>query len=56
MKINDSLPNQQDKTFEIDFGYEKWLRNFIGNPTNQELNEMEKQSSNNTNYQPLKGA
>ena len=56
MKIKDSLLKQKDKTFKIDFGYEKWLRNFIGNPTNQELNEMEKQSSNNTNYQPLKGA
>lgn len=27
---------------EIDEDYEKWLKDFVGAPTNEELNKMEK--------------
>jgi hypothetical protein len=57
MKIKDSLLKQKVKTFKIDFTYEKWLNDFISNPTSQQIDQMEKQSlTNNPNYQPLKGA
>ena len=37
--------------------YEEWLREFIRQPNNDELNQMEKEFRvNNINYNPLKGA
>ena len=54
MKIIESL--KKDKTFKIDLTYEKWLKDFVKPLTNNELNQMKKESANNPNYQPLQGA
>jgi hypothetical protein len=50
-----SLKNQQ-LDFEHDMSFSEWLDYFSKKPTSKELDDMEKQSSNNPNYQPLKGA
>jgi hypothetical protein len=56
MKVKErSLKNQQ-RDFELDMSFAEWLDYFSKKPTSKEIDEMEKQSSNNPNYQPLKGA
>ena len=56
MKVKErSLENQQ-RDFELDMSFAEWLDYFSNKPTSKELDDMEKQSSNNPNYQPLKGA
>ena len=46
---------------KIDEDYEKWLEEFVGNPTSNDLNKMEQISTstlpqNNPYYEPLQGA
>lgn len=56
MKVKErSLKNQQ-RDFELDISFAEWLDYFSKKPTSKEIDDMEKQSSNNPNYQPLKGA
>jgi hypothetical protein len=43
------------KFFKRDLTYELWLKN-IRPLSSNELNQMEKESVNNSNFQPLKGA
>jgi hypothetical protein len=55
MKVKErSLKNQQ-RDFELDMSFAEWLDYFSKKPTSKEIDDMEK-SSNNPNYQPLKGA
>ena len=61
MKVNALKIINNTRKFKINPAYEAWLREFITNPNNDELNQMEKEltnfpSVNNLNYQPLKGA
>lgn len=58
MKINKKLNltfKDVVSTSEINEDYEKWLNEFIGNPSSSELNKMEKLLTlpkNNPNYHP----
>ncbi|PNV82248.1 MAG: hypothetical protein C0627_11060 [Sulfurimonas sp.] len=61
MKVKEELNKEQDKKNELDWSFAKWLDYFSKEPTEDELDDMQKQSykiypSNNTNYQPLRGA
>ena len=69
MKMNTHTLQQQEDKFKQDLDYEEWLRYNNPEPTNKELNEMEKvlcnfsilKSSsfnpiNTFNYQPPQGA
>ena len=44
------------KLFKRDLTYELWLKNFIKPLSNNELNQMEKDSINNSSYNPIQGA
>lgn len=65
MKVKEQLQKQQEKDDAVDWSFAEWLDHFRKEPTNDELNDMEKQSNdkrrfyhplNNPNYQPLQGA
>lgn len=59
-KLN--LPSKEEVPFsKIDEDYEKWLDEFVGNPTITDLNKMKKVidltlPQNNPNYFPMQGA
>jgi len=60
---------EKEKEFELDLGYQEWLRDNIAEPSENELDEMEQdllnkscflsneiithQDVNNTNYNPM---
>ena len=63
MKLKDGLLKQQQKEFEENLSFAEWLDYFSKEPTEKELNEMDKSfnkrkvhSQNNPLYQPLQGA
>lgn len=70
MKMNNYQTTQQLKEFEQNLSYEEWLRDNLAEPTNNDLNQMEREnkvfiikkpsifpySINTLHYQPLKGA
>jgi hypothetical protein len=56
MKVKEATQKQRDKEFEQNLSFEEWLDYFSKKHTSKEIDDMEKQSSNNPNYQPLKGA
>jgi hypothetical protein len=70
MKMNNCQTNQQAKEFEQNLSYEEWLRDNLAEPTNNDLNRMEREQKvfiikkpsifpypiNTLHYQPLKGA
>lgn len=57
-----TLPSKEETPFsKIDEEYEKWLDEFVGNPTITDLNKMKKVidlslPQNNPNYFPIQGA
>jgi len=59
LKVKDLHFKRQLNQFEQDLGYEEWLRDNAFNPTEEELNSMEKEFSINPiktlYYQPLQG-
>lgn len=56
MKYKDLIAKQKQRKFKRDLAYEVWLRKFIFQPTENELNQMEKDSVNNISYNPIIGA
>ncbi len=54
------IKKKKQKGTGIDEDYEKWLDKFINEPSENELEKMsnpfERDSLNNSNYQPIKGA
>lgn len=71
MKIKDMLMQQQEMMFEIELSYGEWLKNNFTEPSEEEINEMERdfckshyrsnsiipfRSLNNENYNPIIGA
>jgi len=70
MKMNNYQTTQQAKEFEQNLSYEEWLRDNLAEPTNNDLNRMERENKvfiikkpsifpypiNTSHYQPLKGA
>ena len=66
MEINEYSQQKKQKEFEQDLSFQEWLNYFQKEPTDKELNAMEKDISrshrkyqipfNNINYQPLQGA
>ena len=68
MKMNSSYIQQKENQFKQNLSYEEWLKIHKPEPTNDELNDMEKvfckatilksnsYPHNNYNYQPLQGA
>ena len=44
------------KLLKKDLSYDQWLKDFVKPLNSNELNQMEKESVNNSNFQPLKGA
>lgn len=56
MKVKEMTLKNQKRDFEIDMSFAEWLDYLSKKPTSKELDDMEKQSSNNPNYQPLQGA
>jgi hypothetical protein len=70
MKMNNCQTTQQAKEFEQNLFYEEWLRDNLAEPTNNDLNRMEREQKvfiikkpsifpypiNTLHYQPLKGA
>jgi hypothetical protein len=55
MKRNISFINNKVKDFKINVAYEQWLREFVRQPNNSELESMEEDliSANNGSYNPL---
>ena len=56
MKVKEHLEKTKEKDNELDLSFQEWLDYFSKEPTSKELDDMEKQSSNNSNYQPIQGA
>ena len=66
MEINEYSQQKKQKEFEQDLSFQEWLNYFQKEPTDKELNAMEKYMSkshkqyhhplNNINYHPLQGA
>jgi hypothetical protein len=58
MKRNISFINNKAKYFKINVAYEQWLREFVRQPNNGELESMEEDliSANNSFYNPIIGA
>lgn len=60
MKINNQLQKQQEKEFQDNLSFSKWLDYFRTEPTSKELDDMERESFkitvNNRHYEPLMGA
>ena len=70
MKMNNYQTTQKEDEFSQNLSYEEWLRDNLGEPTNNDLNKMEREHKvfiikkpsifpypiNTYNYQPLKGA
>jgi hypothetical protein len=70
MKMNTFSQKQKEDDFSHNLSYEEWLRDNLGDPTNNDINQMERGykafiikkpsvfpfSINTYNYQPLKGA
>lgn len=56
MKVKEHLQKTQEKENQLDWSFVEWLDHFSKEPTSKELDDMEKRSANNTNYQPLQGA
>lgn len=56
MKYKDFIDKQKQRKFKRDLDYEDWLRKFISQPTENELNQMQKDSVNNISYNPILGA
>ncbi len=59
-KLRIPRKKKKQKGTRIDEDYEKWLDKFINEPSENELEKMsnpfERDSLNNSNYQPIKGA
>lgn len=59
-KLRIPRKKKKQKGTRIDEDYEKWLDKFINEPSENELEKMStpfrKDSLNNLNYQPIKGA
>lgn len=58
MKTNTLFQTNKLKDFKVNLAYEEWLREFIRQPNNDELNQMENDfnSINNISYNPIIGA
>jgi hypothetical protein len=58
MKTNTLFQTNKLKDFKVNLAYEEWLREFIRQPNNKELNQMENNfnSVNNISYNPIQGA
>ena len=58
MKYKDFISKQNYRRFKKDLNYEEWLMKFISQPSDNELEFMEKDfnSANNISYSPIIGA
>jgi hypothetical protein len=57
MKYKDFISKQNHHKFKRNLDYEEWLMKFIPLPSDNELNQMENDSSvNNISYNPIQGA
>jgi len=66
MRVKEQLQKQQEKAFQEELSFAQWLNHFMDEPSNEELDAMEKeftkkqlyklQPSNNPYYFPLQGA
>ena len=56
MKYKDFISKQNHYRFKRNLYYEEWLMKFISPPNDNELNQMEKDSINNSSYNPIIGA
>ena len=58
MKYKDFISKQNHRRFKKDLNYEEWLMKFISQPSDNELESMEKDfnSVNNISYSPIIGA
>jgi hypothetical protein len=65
MKSNQQHQQQQENQFKQDLSFQEWLDYFQKEPTNKELDDMERKSQdkrrfyhplNNPYYEPLQGA
>ncbi len=58
MKMNTLFQSNKAKIFMHNLAYEEWLREFIKQPNNEELNQMENDlnSANNISYNPIMSA
>ena len=56
MKYKDFISKQKEQKFKRDLNYEEWLMKFISPPSENDLNQMEKESINNSSYNPIIGA
>lgn len=58
MKVKNLISKLNHKNMKMNLAYEEWLNQFLKEPSELELNQMENDliSSNNPDYNPLKGA
>ena len=65
MRVKEQMQKSKEKEDALDWSFAEWLDYFTKEPTNEELNDMEKESRdkrrfyhplNNPNYYPLQGA
>lgn len=71
MKVKDALMRQQEMMFEMELSYREWLRDNFTEPSEEEINDMERdfyksltagnkiiscRPLNNQNYDPIIGA
>lgn len=56
MKVKEGSLKNQQQDFEHYMSFAEWLDYFSNKSRSKEIDDIEKQSSNNPNYQPLKGA
>lgn len=56
MKYKDFISKHKERKFKRDLDYEEWLMKFISPPSENDLNQMEKESINNSSYNPIIGA
>lgn len=71
MKVKDALMRQQEMMFEMELSYREWLRDNFTEPSEEEINDMERdfyksltagnkiiscRPLNNENYNPIIGA
>lgn len=56
MKYKDFIDKEKHRKFKRDLAYEEWLMKFISQPSEHDINQMEKESINNSTYNPILGA
>ena len=56
MKYKDFIDKEKQRKFKRDLDYEEWLMKFISQPSEHDINQMQKESINNSSYNPILGA